>query len=613
MFQDHFETRADRADDSPRLIVISAGTEAELTAEMEWVRAHLNDPSRVLGDLALISQAGSSRSLHRIALAGGSLGDLRAAFADPARQHKAKVDSDTRPRLVFLFPGGGVQYPGMGRELYRYEPAYRDAVDTCRALLRDLGAQDVLPAFLASPENRTVAEELHSPSRSGVCIFVHQYAMFRLLESFGLAADEVIGHSLGEYACAVAAGALPLDDALKLMHARGVLLEGLSEPGAMLLVGESEGALASFMHGGTAIVALNGPYSTGVAGPVAAIDALTERLAGQGISNHRIRYGAASHCYLVKPLLPEFWATLATCTFGPPRTPWTSTVTARRQPPGVAVGASYWCRQFREPVRFAEAIRAVADEGPATFVEVGPHNGLTNLVRTIVAGANVVCFGQHANDARDARLVMLAGMGDLWSQGADIAWGASHPDGMPHRDPLAGSACDQPAHGRPLPDGPLGGSAAHECVGLGDRQAAERRGTPLQATQARDARPCAPADMRPPSERPPTDVEFVVGSIWREMFGNERIGLTDNFFDLGGHSLLAVRISSELQSLFRIELPPGTQFQNPTVQGVADAVVIAGRAHGVDVEVIATTLRGVSEMSDEHLASLEREALGQFR
>ena len=114
------------------------------------------------------------------------------------------------------------------------------------------------------------------------------------------------------------------------------------------------------------------------------------------------------------------------------------------------------------------------------------------------------------------------------------------------------------------------------------------------------ARPDAPVR----DERPPTDVEFVVRGVWQEMFGFEHIGLAENFFDLGGHSLLAVRINSELRALFRMELALAVQFRHPTVEGLAAAVVEAGRAQGSDAAAVAATLREVSEMSEEDLLAL---------
>jgi acyl transferase domain-containing protein len=546
----------------PQLMVLSAASEAALDAQLAQLRTYLDHSNPALADMAYTLQNRLHRP-HRLAVACHSIDDLRVALTLPARRRAAGVDESTKARSVFVFPGGGVQYPGMGRELYRHEPVFRDAVDACRAALHELGADDLLPIFLARSDDAELAAEIQPPGRSGICIFVYQYAMLRLLASIGLAPDMVLGHSLGEYTCAVASGALSLGDALMLLHVRGALLEQLVEPGAMLIVNESDNVVAGMLEEGTAIVALNGPRSNGVAGPAAAIDALARRLEGQDISYHRIRYGAASHCDLVEPVLPQFKAALASCSLRAPAVEWMSTVTARQHCADVVVDADYWCRQFREPVRFAQALCALADGGPFLFIEIGPQNGLSNLIKSNVDGATVICVGQHAKDPRDSRLAMLEGIGALWMEGADVTF-----------DALRGG---ERACGRSLPE--------------------------LQAL-------AATAEPSATMERAASDVEFIVRGVWQELFGHGPIGLNENFFSLGGHSLLAVRINSELQTLFPFVLPLNVQFLNPTIHGLACALVAAGRAVNVDVEAIAATMREVSEMSAHDFARLMQEQLG---
>jgi acyl transferase domain-containing protein len=547
----------DNLEKSAQLVMLSAESESALAAELMQLRARLDDSSHALDDVASALQKCRRDLPFRMALACDSVDDLRAALTNPARQHKAPVNENAKRRVVFLFPGAGVQHSGMGRDLYRQESVFRDAVESCCVFLRELGADDVLPAFLARHGDEEVSAAIRATSRSGVCIFVYQYAMLRLLASIGVSPDVVIGHSLGEYACAVASGALNFQDALTLMHVRGTLLENLKEPGSMLLVAESHSVVAGLLEKGTVITARNGPRSIIVSGPIAAIDTLAQRFEARGISFHRIRYGAASHCYLVEPVLPKFAATLAGCSLRAPEITWISTVTATRQPTDVVVDANYWCRQFREPVLFSEAVGAVADEDQVLFLEIGPHNGLTNLVKSNVAGATVICCGQHANDVRDGRLAMLDGLGALWVQGVALTYESG-------------------------------------CVALA--QSIGKSTSSLQNSQMPEASPIASTDISVPNERSVSNVEFVVRGVWEAMFDIECVGLEENFFDLGGHSLLAVRINSELRALFQLELPLSVQFENPTVRGLAKALLAVGHTRNVDVEAIAAALREVSEM-----------------
>jgi acyl transferase domain-containing protein len=570
-------------DSVPQLAVLSATTETALKDQLASLREHLALAMPKLGDVAFTLQVESRQLPHRTALVCDSLSDLQDALAGQMSKRSQHVDHVQR-RLIFVFPGAGVQYPGMGRELYTSEPVFREAVDVCRTLLRDLGADDVLPAFMASRDDEATAALMRMPRHSGVSVLVYQVAMLRLLKSIGIKPDLVLGHSLGEYACAVAANALSLRDALALMVRRGQLLETLKEPGAMLLVAEFTSALDGLLEPETVVTAWNGPQSTIVAGPVASIDALARRFETQGISYRRIRYGAASHCYLVEPMLPQFEAAFASSSPQAPRLPWISTVTAQRQPRDVVVDSSYWCRQFSAPVRFAEAVRNAAEEGPAIWIEIGPHNGLTNLLKANAEGATVVCFSQHASDPRDSRHPLLEGIGALWLHGVDIDWEALHISRQPRRIPLPTKVF-----------GVAAGFSSGEPSKAPDLN-------PVFTTPA--VSQTLTLDFSVTGERTPNDVEFIVRCIWQEMFGGEPISLDENFFDLGGHSLLAVRINSEIRALFQVELTTGGLFKNPTVRALASSLVAEGQVRGVKVEAIATTLREVSGMSVDELAEL---------
>lgn len=421
----------------PELVVLSAKTEAAVTRQVQRMVDYLNaTPDLQLADVAYTLQTGRRALKHRLAFVCSDVADLKLALNAPKRWDAARLADDLPSHVVFVFPGGGVQYPGMGRDLYRTEAAFRSAVDECRTILKHRWDTDILTYFLADRGDELLAAEMRAPSRSAVCIFVYQYAMMRLLESFGAKPAAVVGHSQGEYACAVAASALALEDALTLVHARSSLLESLVEPGAMLVLEASLAELSSLLTSEVCIVALNAPRANVVAGPTPAIETLIDQLDVLGITFHRVRYGAASHCHLVEPVLPAFKEVLDTCSFGVPSVPWMSTVTADWLQSDAEVGEAYWLRQLREPVAFAEALKRAAAKENTVLVEIGPGNSLGNLIRSNSILRTAVCVSHHVNDARDDRTAALEAIGGMWLHGARVDWQGLHAGRHPTRVPL---------------------------------------------------------------------------------------------------------------------------------------------------------------------------------
>jgi len=340
-----------------------------------------------------------------ITIYGGRGDNKNNASTRIAKNHSTATQKTAR--FVFAYPGAGVQHPGMGNSLYRTNSVFKAAIDECKEILDALGGFDITETFFSSKNNSALAELLKTPSRSSVSIFSYQYAMTRALIDNGIFSSIVLGHSQGEYSAAVAAGVLSLHDGLKLVHQRGLLLDSLKGSGAMVIVAASVQDICTLLlTSGTEVVAINGPQSTGIAGTTEQVDDLCKRLKDSGHSFQKIRFGSASHCYIVDPITERFESVLKTLSPMPSICEWHSTYKNELFSTGFIPDVSYWIGQQRNPVLFAQAVSSVHISYPqCIFIEIGPQNGLSGLINATIPHAHAVPLSAHVNDVRDADTV----------------------------------------------------------------------------------------------------------------------------------------------------------------------------------------------------------------
>ncbi|MEV4172736.1 SDR family NAD(P)-dependent oxidoreductase [Nonomuraea sp. NPDC049709] len=352
------------ADRRPQVLAVSAAT-AE--AAVATARALASRPEPDEADLAYTLATGRAELAYRMV----GVGRAGLAAATPVKA--------AGPRLVFAFPGAGSAYPGMGNALYCDEPVFAQAVDECAERLRPLLGADVREAL-----DPGISEARVRDAGFGLpAVFAVSYGLARLLASWGVVPDALVGHSLGECTAAVVSGALPLAEAAKLVAARCAAAARAAGGGSMLAVplGEEEARELLSRHPGLDLAAVNAPAACVVSGPAAAVDRLAHELRGRRITGTRLRVDAAMHSRLMEPELPGLGAALAGLTGGTPAVPVFSTVT------GASIGAElahagHWTRQLRDPVRFAQALEAALGTGEDTvLVEVGPGTTLSALAR----------------------------------------------------------------------------------------------------------------------------------------------------------------------------------------------------------------------------------------
>lgn len=399
------------------------------------------NPAVNLADVAYTLQMGRQEFGQRRIVAVRDAADAATALAsgDPRRVFSAKP-GETRPSVVFMFPGGGAQYPNMGRELYEQEPVYRAEVDRCLQLLRpqlDVDLRQLL--FPPADQLEAAAAELERPSRALPALFITEYALAKLWQAWGVQPAALIGHSMGEYTAACLAGVLSLADALALVTLRGQLFETLPE-GGMLSVSLPEAELRPLLVAGADIAVINSPDLCVVAGPLAAIGQMEELLAARGVNYRRVKINVAAHSSMLEPILAEFGRRLAAINFNPPQLPFVSNVTGAWITPAEATDPAYWVRHLRHTVRFAAGVGALlAGDARRVFLEVGPGQTLSALARMHPAfgreQAAVASLRHPQDDSADLQFLLTA-LGRLWLAGVTPDWPAFYQRERRQRIPL---------------------------------------------------------------------------------------------------------------------------------------------------------------------------------
>jgi acyl transferase domain-containing protein/acyl carrier protein len=423
------EETAARAARPRHVLALSAKTDAALDVLVDRFIPTLSDlPAEAVADICHTSNTGRGQMARRLVVTGETVEALKDRLSE-YRQARVgehifatEVEDPRAPEVVFLFSGQGTQYPGMAKELYESQSTFKQALDRCAAVFDaelDVPLHEVI---FGSHTDRLDQTNLTQPA-----LFSVEYALATMWQRWGIAPALVIGHSVGEFAAAAIAGVFSLEEAARLVAARGRLMHRLPPGGAMAAVFTDEPAvlrrIAAFPR--LSIAAVNAPTTIIVSGDAADLERLRQQFTEEGIETRPLRISNAFHSPLVDPILDEMERIANTVLYRAPEVPLISNLTGRELRAG-EMNAAYWRRHLREPVRFSDAMAALPDRDYA-FLEVGPGTSLLGLARQPKSESRVLWL-PSIRRGRNEWTDCLDTLGALYAAGGAVDWAAFDED-----------------------------------------------------------------------------------------------------------------------------------------------------------------------------------------
>ncbi len=398
------------------VLAVSARSEMALRSLTEGYAEHLRCAD--IGDVCFTANAGRAQMEERAVYVAATGEEMRAALRG---RPMARGKKEENLQLVFLFPGQGAQYPGMGKHLYDAHPEFRRTLEECAGLLKDELEEPLLEVLWGARTDLLDETRYTQPA-----LFTVEYALAQLWRSWGIEPAAVLGHSVGEYAAACVAGVYSLADGLRLIARRARLMQSVSGRGAMAAVMAGEQRVREAMVGLEArvsIAALNAVDSVAISGYTDGVEVVEERLTRAGVRVQRLQVSHGFHSPQMAKMAAEFEDVVREVHFLPPNVEWISSVTGKAVAAAEMSNAGYWRRQVSDPVRFRAAMETLEAKGFRAYLEAGPGTTLAALGRQTIGGADAL-WVPSLRKGRGEWLQMLESLGHLWTRGAEVAWAA---------------------------------------------------------------------------------------------------------------------------------------------------------------------------------------------
>lgn len=401
----------------PHLLLVSGATSMALGALSSALASSLEGAiSRQLADAAFtLANGRRPQALRRYVLAEDHTEATRALRADTSATQPCPEPPGS---VVFLFPGQGTQFPGMGHALYARESVYRRWVDQLLTVAFEELNIDLRPLLCRAAEDGS--EGTNDTLYIQPALYIMEYALAQLLDSYGIVPDVMVGHSLGEYVAAALSHVFTAEDGLRLVCRRARLMQECDR-GAMLAVRLPESQLS--LSPGLSIAAVNAPDSCVVSGPADEIHALATRYAAAGVESKVLDTSHAFHSDMMSPCLSGFARAVADIPLAPPRIAFLSNLTGALIDAGMATDPDYWVRHMRQPVRFSQNVAHLMGER-RLYLEVGPGQTLSALVQQHAAGRAPVTTIPVQPRGTEGQRGFLGALGAFWVAGGKVEWSA---------------------------------------------------------------------------------------------------------------------------------------------------------------------------------------------
>ena len=419
---------SERGTEPPYLIPISARGEKALKELCGRYLHFLNSERPALQDVLYSLCFRKSHHRTRLAIVADSseqLTEKLRAYSESALLQGMVLNQaqiDERPRVLFVFTGMGPQWWGMGRELMKQEPLFRQKIEDYDKIFTQYAGWSIQEALLCDESQSRMAQtQVAQPAN-----FVIQAALAELWKMYGIEPDAIVGHSVGEVTAAYVSGALSLEDALLVSYHRSRLQQTTAGQGTMLAVGlpESEASDMIEEYDDISVAAINSPSSVTLSGRRETLESLEQRLEQQQIFHRMLKVEVPYHSSLMDPIRDELLTSLHAIDAREASVPLYSTVSGTKMR-GTELSAAYWWQNVRQPVRFAKVMESIVRDNFSIFLEVGPHPVLRSSIRECLhvegkSGSLVASLNRKEPEMSN----FYEALGTLYTLGFDVDWKA---------------------------------------------------------------------------------------------------------------------------------------------------------------------------------------------
>jgi len=475
---------------------------------------------------------------------------------------------EKRP-VFFMFCGQGSQYADMGIDLYRTEPVFRQEMDRCFDLLKNLMGFDIktilYPGLTENPEPDS--NRIHQPEITLPIMFSFEYALAKLLESWGIRPDAMIGYSFGEYSAACLAGVFSLEDILRMIVIRGQLIQ-LTPEGKMSSVTLPEAELKPLLNDRVSISIVNGPTCI-ISGKKEDVEEFEQAMKQRRVISVPLNMGHAVHSPIMNPIRDTFEKKIREFVLHKPRIPFISNVTGYWADPEQATYPTYWGDHLCSTVRFSDGLKELLKEEKGIFIEIGPGRVLGMMARVHPdkkPGHFFLNTIKHPQERVSDDYFLLDKLGQYWLQGQTIDWAGFHGNEKHRRVPLPTYPFEGKRYWIDPSSVSLGGSAP---ITVSSQTETRTQIAGINPAQAGQGISLTPNGLNEPSLNP---MEHEIAMTWKEMMGLDFVGVDDDFFSLNGSSLVATQIMARLMDTYKVPINLSRFYEKPTISHIAHLI-----------------------------------------
>ena len=568
---------------SYRVLLLSAKTPTALDKMSENLAHHFEQyPGINLADAAFTLREGrKSFPYRRMTVCSSTTEAAQLLGIKSIKSKRVKTffaKTENRP-VIFVLSGQGSQYINMGLDLYTNVKAFREEMDQCFNIIKTETGHDIQKILYPETNAGAGAPEIRLPENVLLMNFVLEYALAKLLTRLGITPYAMIGYSFGEYAAACLAGVFSFEDAIKVVIARGKLMNK-TIPAIMLSVPLPENEIKPLLkeHPGVSLAIINGP-ACAVAGGPEAVKAFEAQMKEKRFVCVPLNMAHGVHTPMMEPIREELENKFREIKRETPRIPYISNVSGTWITARQAVDPRYWGEHICSPARFSDGLNELLKKDGAVFIEIGPGRALSNIIQQQIQpgneardrdrGPKIINTIKHQPEKISDDYFLLSRLGELWLYGISPDWPVLFGAEKCCRIPLPTYPFDKKRYwsDEEFP-AVLSASQFPDTFPVSTQE----QPNDTANTTADPGELEYGYDEEEWYEAPRDEIEETIARLWQDFLGFGRIGIHENFFDINGDSLTATRLSARLQQIYPVVIPAKRFFENPTIAHTAGLV-----------------------------------------